>query len=90
MFFDKKLSESFDFYYLEPGLDPCNTDIVKAMITLIQEGHSHNENYITVKVSRRTQKVEIYRAKERSGLVFFNRDQEHLLGSNVGKEFGIM
>ena len=62
MFFDKKLSKSSEFYYLEPGLYPSITDIVEAMNILIQERHNHSKNFITVKVSRRTQKVEIFLA----------------------------
>ena len=57
MFFDKKLSKSSEFYYLEPGLYPSITDIVEAMNILIQERHNHSENCIKVKVSRRTQKL---------------------------------
>ena len=71
MFFDKKLSKSSEFHYLEPGLYPSITDIVEAMNILIQERHNHSENCIKVKVSRRTQKVEIYLANEGSGLAFF-------------------
>ena len=56
MFFDTKLSKSSEFYYLEAGLYPSNTDNVEAMNTLIQERHNHSENCITVKVSGRTQK----------------------------------
>ena len=59
MFFDKKLSKSLEFYSLEFGLHSSITDIVEAMNTLIQERHNPNENCITVKVSRRTQKVHI-------------------------------
>ena len=51
MFFDKKRSNSSEFYFQEPGLYPSITDIVEAMNTLIQEGHNHSENCITVKVS---------------------------------------
>ena len=60
MFFDKKLSLSSEFYYLEPGLYPSVTDIVEAMNNLIQERHNHSKNCITLKVSRKTQEVEIY------------------------------
>ena len=60
MFFDKKLSKSSEFYYLEPGLYPSITDIVEAMKILIQERHNHSENSIKTKVSRRTQNCEIY------------------------------
>ena len=90
MFFDQKFSTSSEFYYLEPGLYPSITDIVEAMNTLIQERHNHSENCVTVEVSRRTQKVEIYLANEGSGLAFFSTDLGHIFGSNVGNEFGVM
>ena len=90
MFFDKKLSKSSEFYYLEPGLYPSVTGIVEAMNILIQETHNHSENCITVKVSRRMQKVEIYLADEGSGLAFISTDLGHIFGSNVGVEFGVM
>ena len=48
MFFDKKLSKSSEFYYLELGLHPSITDIVEAMNTLIQEKHNHSEKCDTV------------------------------------------
>ena len=60
------------------------------MNTLIQERHYHSESCITVKVSRRTQKVEIYIANEGSRLAFFIRDLGNFFGSNVGNEFGMM
>ena len=88
MFPDKKLSESSDIYYLEPGPYPSITDIVEAMNTLIQETHNHNEICITV--SRRMQKVETYLAKERSGLAFFSKVVGHIFRSNVGISFGVM
>ena len=90
MFFDKRLSQWSEFYYLETGLYASITDIVEAMNTLIQEKHNHSENCITVKKSRRTQKVEIYLANEGSGLVFFSTNLGHLFGSDVGNEFGVM
>ena len=90
VFFDKKLSMSSEFHYLEPVLYPSITDIVEAINTLIQEKHNHSENCLTVEVSRRTQKVEIYVANEGSGLAFFIGDLGHILGSNVGLDFGVM
>ena len=90
MFFDKKLSMSSEFYYLEHGLYPYITDIFEAMKTLIQEKHNHSISFIAVKVSRRTQKVEIYLANEGSGLSFFSTDLGHIFGSNVGNELGVM
>ena len=41
-------------------------------------------------MSRRTQKIEIYLANERSGLAFFCTDLGHIFGSNVGNESGVM
>ena len=90
MFFDKKNWKSSEFCYLESGLYPSITDIVEAMNTLIQERHNHSENCITVKMSRRMQKIEIYLANERSGLKIFITDLGHIFGSNVGNEFGVM
>ena len=63
-FFDKKLSKSSEFYYLEPGLYPSITNIVEAMNNLIQERQNLNEKCTTVKVSRRTKKAEIYLANK--------------------------
>ena len=60
------------------------------MNTLIEERHNHSENCITVKVSGRTQKVEIYLANEGCGLAFFSTDLGHFFGSIVGNEFGVM
>ena len=37
IFFDRKLSKSSKFFYLEPGLYPYITDIVEAMNYLIEE-----------------------------------------------------
>ena len=90
MFFDNKLSKWSEFYYLKPGLYPSITDIVEAMITLIQKRHNHSENCITVEVSRRTRKVRIYLAKERSGLAFLSADLGRIFGSNVATDFGVM
>ena len=89
-FYEKKFSTSSEFYYLEPGFYPSNTDFVEAKNTLIQERHNHFESYITVKVSRRTQDVEIYLANEVSGLVFLSTDLGHISASNVGNEMGVM
>ena len=89
-FFDKKLSESSEFYYLQPLLYPSITDIVEAMNILIQERHNHSENCIKVKVSRRMQKVEIYFANEASGLAFFSKDLWLIFESKVGNGFGVM
>ena len=90
MFFDKNFSNSSDFSYLEPGLYPAITDIVEAMKILIQERHNHTGDCIKVKVSRGTQKVEIYSANEGSGLAFFSTDMGPFFRSIVGNDFGVM
>ena len=60
------------------------------MNTLIQERNNHNETYITVEVSRRTQKVLNMLANDTSGLAFCSTDLGHIFGSNVGNEFGVL
>ena len=90
MFFDKKLSKSSEFYYLEHGLYLSITDVVEAKNTLIQERHNHSESCIKVEVSRRTQKVEIYLSNEGSDLAFYRMDLGHTFGSNVVNEIGVM
>ena len=90
LFFDKKLSKSSEFCHLEPGFYPSITDIVGAMNILIHERHNQSDNCIKVKVSRRTRKVEIYLAKEGSGLAFFSTDLGHIFWSSFGNEFGVM
>ena len=65
--------KSSEFFYLEPGIYPSIMDIVEAVNTLIQERHNQCKSCITMEVSRRTQKVEIYLAKKRSGLAFKER-----------------
>ena len=90
MFFDKKLSKSSEFHYLERGLHPSITDIDEAMNTLIQKRHNHSEICITVKVSRRTKNVQIYIENESSGLAFFSMDLKHIFKSDLDYEFGVM
>ena len=62
----------------------------EAKNTLIYERRNHSESCITVKLSPRTQKVEIYLANKRFGLAFFSTDLGHTFGSNVGNEIGEM
>ena len=69
-FFDEKLSKSTTTYNLQPCLYTSITDTVEAMNTLIQG--RNNRTCITVKVSRRTQKVVIMLAF--SGLDFCSTD----------------
>ena len=90
MFFNKKLSKSTSTYSIEPGLYTSITDIVEAMNTLIQERNNYNETCITVKVSRRTQKVVIMLANDSSGLALCSTDLGHIFGNNVGNEFGVL
>ena len=89
-FFDENLSKSTSTYNLEPGLYTCITYILEAMNTLIQESNNHNEICITVKVSRRTQKVVIMPANDSSSLAFCSTDSGHVFGNNVGNHFGVL
>ena len=89
-FFDEKLPKPTSTYNLEPGLYTSITDIVEAMIRLIQERNNQNEICITVKVSRRTQKVVFMLANDTSGLAFCSIDLGHIFGNNVGNEFGVL
>ena len=60
------------------------------MNTLIQEGNNHNETRITVKVSRRSQKVVIILANVTSGLAFCRTDLGHIFDNNLGNQFGLL
>ena len=88
--FYEKLSKSTSTYNLERGLNTSITDVVEAMITLIQEKKNHNEICITVKVSRRSQKIVINLANDTSGLAFCSTDLGHFFGSNVENQFGVL
>ena len=88
--FDEKLSKSTSTYNLEPGLYTSITNIVEAMNTLIQERNNHNETCITVKVSRRSQKVVIILANDTSGLAIRSTDFGHIFSNNVGNQFRVL
>ena len=89
-FYDKKLWKSTSTYNLEPGLYTSLTDIFEAMNMLIQERNNHNETCITVKVSRRTQKVVIMLANDSSDLAFCSTNLGQLFGNNAGNQFGVL
>ena len=89
-FFDEKLSKFTTTYNLEPGLYTSITDIVEATNMLIQERNNPNETCITVKASRRTQKVVIMLANDSSGLAFCSTDWGHIFGNISGNEFGVL
>ena len=89
-FFDEKLSKLTSTYNIEAGLYTSNTGIVEAMNTLIQEKNNQIESCITVRVSRRTQKVVIMLASDTSGLAFCSTDLGQLFGNIVGYEFGVL
>ena len=86
VFFDTKISESTKQNYLERGLYHSITYFVEAMNTLIQERHEDTETCIAVKVSRRTQKVELKLAHDGSVLAFFSTELCFTFGSNVGND----
>ena len=52
--------------------------------------YNHNKNCTTMRMSRRTQKVEIYHANGGCGLAYLSTYLGHFLGGNVGNEFGLM
>ena len=89
-FFDEKISKSTSTYNLEPGLYTSITDIVEAVKMLIQERNNHNENYITVKVSRRKQKVVVILANDTSVPSFCSTNLGHIFRNNVGNQFGLL
>ena len=89
-FYDEKFLKSTSTYNLEPGLYTSITDFVEAMNRLIQERNKLNETCITVKVSRKTQKVVILLANDSCGLAFCSTDLGHIFGNNVGNEFGVL
>ena len=60
------------------------------MSTLIQERNNHNETCITLKVSRRSEKVVNILANDTSGLAFCSTDLGHIFRNNVGNEFGVL
>ena len=83
MFYDEKFSKTTEAFYLEPGLYSSITDTVEAMNTIIQERINHRDTFITIKVSRVTQKVKVYLANEESILAFFRTDLGHIFGGDV-------
>ena len=56
------------------------------MNRLIRKRNNHNETCITVKVSRRTQKVVNVLANDTSGLAFCSTHLGPIFGNNVGNE----
>ena len=60
------------------------------MNTLIQERNNHNETCITVKVSRKTQKVVTMLANDTSGLAFCSTGLGHIFGNIVGNEIVVL
>ena len=89
-FSDEKLSKSTSTYNLEHSLYTSITDIVETINRVVQERNNHNETCLTVKVSRRTQKVLIVLANDTSVLAFCSTDLGHIFGNNVGNEFGVL
>ena len=90
MFCDEKLSKTTKAHYPEPGLYSSITDIVEAMNTIIHEKNNHRDTCITIKLSRVTQKVQVYLAKEESSLAVFSTDLGHIFGGDVTNDLGIL
>ena len=89
-FFNEKHSKSTSTYNLEPGLYTSITDIVEARNMLIQEKNNHNETCITVKVSRKMQRVVVMLANDTSGIAFCSANLGLIIGNNVGNELGVL
>ena len=90
LFYDAIYSKTTTAYYWEPGLYSSVPDIVEAMNLLIQERNNHNENCITVEVSRRTQKIELSLISDDFSLVIFSTDLGSIFGGDVGDDKGIL
>ena len=63
---------------------------MEAMNTPIQERKNHRDTWITIKVSRVTQKVKAYPANEESSLAVFSTDLGHIIGGDVRNDSGIL
>ena len=74
-------SNFLESFKMEPGLYQSLADFVEALNTLIQKRHNLRVNCMAVKVTRRTQKIEISLAKERPGFAFFSADLGHPFGA---------
>ena len=60
------------------------------MNTLLQERNNHRDTCITIQLSRVTQKVKVYLAKEESGLAFFSTELGNIVGGDVRTDSGIL
>ena len=90
MFFDKIYQRTSKCYYLEPGVYTFFTNNVESKKFLNQERKNRSESCVTVKVSRRLQRVEVYLESEGSGIAFFSTYLGHFFGIIVGILFGVM
>ena len=83
LFHDNKLSETKDYYYLEPGLYHSITHILEAMNSLIQNRNNHKTICIGVKVDRRNQKVAFLLFNVESSSVISNIEFGPIFGGDV-------
>ena len=60
------------------------------MNTPIQETNNHRDTCITIKISRVTQNVKVYLAKEKPSLAIFSSDSGLILGGDVRTDLGIL
>ena len=60
------------------------------MNTLTQQRNNHRDTCITIKVSRVTQKVKVYRENEESSPAIFSTDLGHMFGRDVRNDLGIL
>ena len=91
MYFDSRHSDKVETLYLAPGLYASITDIVQAMNICIGERLSLIRQFITIKVLRSTQQVEISLENETSRLAILSNDLTHIFGGDVrGDSKGII
>ena len=88
LFHDNELSNTKDYYHLEPGLYHSITDIVEAMNSLIENRNYHNTIWNGVKVDRRSQKVAFSLVNDESSLVISSIDLGHIFGGDVRNDRG--
>ena len=89
-FHGKELSKTKEYYYLEAGFSPSITNIVESMNSLIQNRNNHNTTCISVKVDRRTQKVESLLVSYESCLVITSIELAHIFGGDFRNDREIL
>ena len=87
--FATKLSNSSEYYYLEPSSYLSITNFVEVMNTFIQGTQSYGYFCQSESVSKNGSSWDSFR-KWRIGSFFFSKDLVHICWSNVGSAFGAL